>query len=38
MTLDVEGTMPKGTPHRPRSPQRSAVLMVEKLGVVARGD
>ncbi len=50
ITLDVEGreavvlhqhegfTVPKGTVHRPRSPQRSVVLMVEKVGVVALGD
>lgn len=48
--LDVEGldavvlgrnqgfTVPKGTMHRPRSPQRSVVLMVESLGIVATGD
>jgi len=49
-TLDVEGrdsvvlgrhqgfTVPKGTMHRPRSPQRSVVLMVESIGIVATGD
>ena len=49
-TLDVEGhepvvlsrhegfTVPKGVLHRPRSPQRSVVLMVESLGIVATGD
>jgi mannose-6-phosphate isomerase-like protein (cupin superfamily) len=48
--LDVEGydpvhlrahqgyTVPKGTVHRPRSPQRSTVLMVESLGIVPTGD
>jgi mannose-6-phosphate isomerase-like protein (cupin superfamily) len=50
MFLDVEGrepvhlsahqgfTVPKGVMHRPRSPQRSAVLMVESLGIVPTGD
>ena len=49
-SLDVEGrnsvllrkhegfTVPKGTMHRPRSPQRSVVLMVERLGIVPTGD
>ena len=49
-SLDVEGhstvtlqrhqgfTVPKNTMHRPRSPQRSVVLMVESLGIVATGD
>jgi mannose-6-phosphate isomerase-like protein (cupin superfamily) len=49
MSLDVEGrepvvlrqhegyTVPKGTMHRPRSPQRSVVLMVESLGIVPTG-
>ena len=49
-TLDLEGrdsvvlkrhqgfTVPKGTMHRPRSAQRSVVLMVESLGIVATGD
>ena len=49
-TLDIEGrdsvvlgrhqgcTVPKGTMHRPRSPERSVVLMVESLGIVATGD
>ncbi|HTU82854.1 MAG TPA: cupin domain-containing protein [Candidatus Acidoferrales bacterium] len=48
--LDVEGretvklgpheglTVPKGTVHRPRSPQRSVVLMVESAGIVPTGD
>ena len=48
--LDVEGaepvhlrahqgyTVPKGVRHRPRSPQPSAVLMVESLGIVPTGD
>lgn len=48
--LDVQGqepvrlgvhqgfTVPKGTVHRPRSPQRSAVLMVESVGIVPTGD
>ena len=48
--LDVEGrepvrlsahqgfTVPKGVMHRPRSPQRAAVLMVESLGIVPTGD
>jgi mannose-6-phosphate isomerase-like protein (cupin superfamily) len=48
--LDVEGqesvtlrqhegfTVPKNTMHRPRSPQRSVVLMVESLGIVPTGD
>src|SRR6202011_3023590 len=48
--LDVEGsepvhlrarqgfTVPKGGVHRPRSPQRSTVLMVESLGIVPTGD
>jgi mannose-6-phosphate isomerase-like protein (cupin superfamily) len=49
-TLDLEGrdsvvlkrhegfTVPKGTMHRPRAAQRSVVLMVESLGIVATGD
>ena len=49
-TLDLEGrdsvvlqrhqgfTVPKGTMHRPRSPEKSVVLMVESLGIVATGD
>ncbi|HYK54174.1 MAG TPA: cupin domain-containing protein [Candidatus Eremiobacteraceae bacterium] len=49
-TLDVEGqepvtlhrheglTVPKNTMHRPRSPKRSVVLMVESLGIVPTGD
>src|ERR1700680_1002766 len=48
--LDVEGaepvrlrahqgyTIPKGTVHRPRSPKRSTVLIVESLGIVPTGD
>jgi mannose-6-phosphate isomerase-like protein (cupin superfamily) len=48
--LDVEGaapvrlqthqgyTIPKGVMHRPRSPKRSAVLMVESFGIVPTGD
>jgi mannose-6-phosphate isomerase-like protein (cupin superfamily) len=48
--LDVEGrepvrlgvhegfTVPKNVRHRPRSPKRSAVLMVESLGIVPAGD
>jgi mannose-6-phosphate isomerase-like protein (cupin superfamily) len=48
--MDVEGeepvrlkqfqgfTVPKGVMHRPRSPQRSAVLMVESVGIVPTGD
>jgi len=50
MTLDVEGrgpvllrahegfTVPKNVVHRPRSPQRSVVLMVESAGIVPTGD
>lgn len=50
ITLDVEGcgavvlrphegfTVPKGTMHRPRSPVRSVVLMVESIGIVPTGD
>lgn len=50
ITLDVESgksvhlgphqgfTVPKGVTHRPRSPQRSVVLMVESVGIVATGD
>ncbi len=50
MTLDVEGcdpvqlrafegfTVPKNVLHRPRSPQRSVVLMVESVGIVSTGD
>jgi len=49
-SLDVEGhdtvmlrrhegfTVPKDTMHRPRSTQRSVVLMVESLGIVPTGD
>jgi mannose-6-phosphate isomerase-like protein (cupin superfamily) len=48
--LDVEGrgtqrlrrhegyTVPKGVVHRPRSPEKSAALMVESLGIKATGD
>ncbi|HEY7980387.1 MAG TPA: cupin domain-containing protein [Candidatus Eremiobacteraceae bacterium] len=48
--MDVEGqepallkqfqgyTVPKGVVHRPRSPQRSAVLMVESVGIEPTGD
>lgn len=48
--LDVEGaepvrlcvhqgfTVPKGVVHRPRSPRRSTVLMVESRGIVPTGD
>jgi mannose-6-phosphate isomerase-like protein (cupin superfamily) len=48
--LDVEGrepvtlhqhegyTVPRNTMHRPRSPARSVVLMVEALGIVPTGD
>jgi mannose-6-phosphate isomerase-like protein (cupin superfamily) len=48
--MDIEGqepillrqfqgyTVPKGVVHRPRSPQRSAVLMVESIGIVPTGD
>lgn len=50
LTLDVEAqesvtlhrhegfTVPKNTMHRPRSPQRSVVLMVESTGIVPTGD
>ncbi len=50
MTLDVEGcdsvhlrafegfTVPKNVLHRPRSAQRSVVLMVESVGIVSTGD
>jgi mannose-6-phosphate isomerase-like protein (cupin superfamily) len=31
-------TVPKGTLHRPRSPKRSVVLMVERVGIVPTGD
>jgi mannose-6-phosphate isomerase-like protein (cupin superfamily) len=48
--LDVEGqepvrlrqhegfTVPKNVVHRPRSPKRSVVLMIESLGIVPTGD
>ena len=50
ITLDVEGrdpvalrtfegyTVPKNVVHRPRSAQRSVVLMVESVGIVSTGD
>jgi mannose-6-phosphate isomerase-like protein (cupin superfamily) len=50
ISLDVEGrdavvlrqhqgfTVPKGTMHRPSSPQRSVVLMVESIGIIPTGD
>lgn len=50
MILDVEShesvslaqhqgfTVPKNVRHRPRSPQRSVVLMVESVGIVPTGD
>jgi mannose-6-phosphate isomerase-like protein (cupin superfamily) len=31
-------TVPKGTMHRPRSPEKSVVLMVERIGIVPTGD
>ncbi len=31
-------TVPKGTMHRPRSPDKSVVLMVERTGIVPTGD
>ena len=31
-------TVPKATVHRPRSPKRSVVLMVESAGIVPTGD
>jgi mannose-6-phosphate isomerase-like protein (cupin superfamily) len=31
-------TVPKGTMHRPRSPEKSVVLMVERVGIVPTGD
>ncbi|MGH7757359.1 MAG: cupin domain-containing protein [Vulcanimicrobiaceae bacterium] len=30
-------TVPKGTMHRPRSPRKSVVLMVEQIGIVPTG-
>ncbi len=48
--LDVDGhgtvtleqhqgyTVPRGVVHRPRSPERSVVLMIERQGVVPTGD
>ncbi|HXO18213.1 MAG TPA: hypothetical protein VN909_08575 [Candidatus Dormibacteraeota bacterium] len=50
IVLDVEGrdsvtlrlhegfTVPKNVVHRPRSQERSVVLMVESLGIVPTGD
>lgn len=50
MILDIESresvhlsqhqgfTVPKNVRHRPRSPQRSVVLMVESVGIVPTGD
>jgi mannose-6-phosphate isomerase-like protein (cupin superfamily) len=50
MTLDVDGrdpihlrkfegfAVPRNVMHRPRSPQRSVVLMVESAGIVSTGD
>ncbi|MBT7788136.1 MAG: cupin domain-containing protein [Calditrichaeota bacterium] len=50
LLLDIEGketvelnqhqgyTVPKGITHRPRSPQKSVVLMIERQGVVPTGD
>lgn len=31
-------TVPKGVVHRPRSPRKSVVLMVESIGIVPTGD
>jgi mannose-6-phosphate isomerase-like protein (cupin superfamily) len=31
-------TVPKGTPHRPRAPERTVILMVETAAVVPTGD
>ncbi len=31
-------TVPKGVMHRPRSPKKSVVLMVERIGIVPTGD
>ena len=31
-------TVPKGLMHRPRSPKKSVVLMVERVGIVPTGD
>jgi mannose-6-phosphate isomerase-like protein (cupin superfamily) len=31
-------TVPRGTMHRPRSPEKSVVLMVERIGIVPTGD
>jgi mannose-6-phosphate isomerase-like protein (cupin superfamily) len=31
-------TVPKGTMHRPRSPETSVVVMVERIGIVPTGD
>ena len=50
IVMDIEGgesvplkhlqgyTVPKGVVHRPRSPQKSVVLMVEAIGIVPTGD
>jgi mannose-6-phosphate isomerase-like protein (cupin superfamily) len=50
MTMDVEGkepmelrerqgvSVPAGTSHRPRAPQRTIILMVEGAGIVPTGD
>jgi len=50
ISMDVQGrepvvlkqfqgfTVPKGIVHRPRSPKRSVVLMVESAGIVPTGD
>jgi mannose-6-phosphate isomerase-like protein (cupin superfamily) len=38
LQLNQGFTVPKGTMHRPRSPKRSVVLMVERLGIVPTGD
>jgi mannose-6-phosphate isomerase-like protein (cupin superfamily) len=31
-------TVPKGTPHRPRAPERTVILMVETAAIVPTGD
>jgi mannose-6-phosphate isomerase-like protein (cupin superfamily) len=31
-------TVPKGTPHRPRAPERTVILMVETSAIVPTGD
>ncbi len=40
VVLDVHQgyTIPKGVMHRPRAPERTVVIMVEKAGVVPTGD